>query len=80
VLVDDRDGRVLAELASARQAMSLLARLERSSDGDPPFSLVVLDHRQGGLTEVRSVVSMRPLPRLTTPQVRTSPDRAIERR
>jgi hypothetical protein len=64
LLVDDRDGRVLGELASARQAVRLLGLLDPSPDGDPPLSVVRLDHQQGSLTDVRSWVSTRPLPPL----------------
>jgi hypothetical protein len=62
LLVDDRDGRVLAELASAHQAVRLLGLLECNPHADPPVSLVRLDHQQGGLIGVTSTVSMRPLP------------------
>jgi hypothetical protein len=64
LLVDDRDGKVLAGLASAEQAVRLLSRLERTPQGDPPVSVVRLDHQQGDLTDVTSLVSMRPLPPL----------------
>jgi hypothetical protein len=60
LLVDDRDGRILAELASAGQAARLLGRLERTA----PVRLWRVDHRQNELTEVTSVVSARPLPPL----------------
>jgi hypothetical protein len=62
LLVDDRDGTVLAELASAGQAARLLCRLERGPHGIPPVSVVRLAHEQGSLTDVTSIVSMRPLP------------------
>jgi hypothetical protein len=65
VLVDDRDGRVLAELASAEQAVRMFGRFARSPGGDAQVSVVRLDHQQGGLSEVTSVVSMRPLPPVT---------------
>jgi hypothetical protein len=71
LLVDDRDGRVLAELASAQQAARLLARHARNLDGDSRVSLVRLDHQEGSLTEVTSMVTMRVLPSLTTGRART---------
>ena len=76
LLVDDRDGWVLAELASAQQAVRLLGRLGRNPHGSPTVSVVRLDHQQGDLTDVTSMVSMRPLPPLVArqPKVR-SPDR-----
>jgi hypothetical protein len=79
LLVDDRNGRILAELASARQAEALLARIEGSAYGASPVSLVVLDHRRG-LDEVKSLVSMQALPQPPRrPGPRTpSPDRPID--
>jgi hypothetical protein len=53
---------VFAELASAQQAALLLARHARNRQGDLPVSVVRLDHQQGGLTEITSMVSMRTLP------------------
>jgi hypothetical protein len=61
LLVDDTDGRVLAELASPELAMRVLARLAPSPGGDPHVSLVRLDHHQGDLIGVDSRVAMRPL-------------------
>ncbi len=80
LLVDDRTGRILGELASARQAAGLLARMP--SDGGARFSLVVLDSERGSLAQVKSLVTMRALPMPTAPQgrVEPSPDRAIDRR
>ena len=82
LLVDDRDGSVLTELASARQAARLLARAEGPLDGDVPISVVRVDHHQGSLTEVRSLVAMRPLPPLMVRRgmTKTSADRPIDRR
>jgi ABC-type cobalamin transport system ATPase subunit len=64
LLVDDRDGRVLAELASAHQAVRLLGLLVCNPHADPQVSVVRLDHQQGSLIDVTSMVSMRPLPPL----------------
>jgi hypothetical protein len=70
LLVDDRDGRVLAELASPQQAVRLLGHLAQNLQESPPVSVVRLDHQQGSLTEVTSMVSMRPLLSVTARQAR----------
>ena len=70
LLVDDRDGSVLAELASARQAARVLARHARKPQGDPQVSVVRLDHHRGSLTGTTSIVSMRLLPPLTERRAR----------
>jgi hypothetical protein len=62
LLVDNRDGRVLTELASAEQAVRLLGRVIRDPHGDPAVRLMRLDHQQGSLAETTSMVSIRPLP------------------
>jgi hypothetical protein len=62
LLVDDRDGSVLAELASAQQAVRLLGGLARNLHEGPWVSVARLHHEQGDLTDVRSMVSVRPLP------------------
>jgi hypothetical protein len=74
LLVDNRDGRVLAEFASAWQAALLLCLLERDS---PEVSLVRFHHQQGSLIDITSMVSVRPLPPLSERRARTkrSPDR-----
>jgi hypothetical protein len=64
LLVDDSDGSVLAEFASAEQAVRLLGRLARSPHEGPSVSVVRLHHQQGDLTDVSSMVSVRPLPPL----------------
>jgi hypothetical protein len=61
VLVDDRDGRVIAELASLEQAARLLRRLEAMPQGAPPMRLVRLNRRRRELSEVSSIVAIRPL-------------------
>jgi hypothetical protein len=61
VLVDDRDGSVIAELASPEQAARLLRRLEAMPQGAPPMRLVRLNRRRRELSEVSSVVAIRPL-------------------
>jgi hypothetical protein len=70
LLVDDRDGRVLAELASAQQAVLLLGLLERNPQRTPKISMVRLDHQRGNLTDITSMVSVRPLPPLVTRRAR----------
>jgi len=62
VLVDDRDGTVIAELPSLEQAARLLRQLEALSEEGPPISVARLDRRRGALTDVSSSVAMRPLP------------------
>jgi hypothetical protein len=63
LLVDDRDGRVLAEFAGHLQAARVLARQARNWHGDPQVRLVRLAHQQGSLSDITSMVSIRPLPR-----------------
>jgi hypothetical protein len=77
LLVDDRDGRVLAELSSAQQAAQVLVRHARNTRGDPHVSVVRLDHQQGSLTDITSMVSMRGLPPLLErrARIKSSPDR-----
>jgi hypothetical protein len=62
LLVDDTDGRVLAELASAEQAVRLLGRFTRTPPSRSTVSLVQIDDHEGSLTGISSTVSMRPLP------------------
>jgi hypothetical protein len=59
LLVDERDGRVIGEAASAAQAAQLRRRLETPLDAR--ISLVRLDHEQDRLSAVSSMVAMRPL-------------------
>jgi hypothetical protein len=61
LLVDDRDGGVIAELAGAEQAARLLSRLDSTPEGAPRVSVVRLERRSGQLSDVSSVVAMRPL-------------------
>ena len=60
LLVDDRDGSVIAELASPEQAARLLSRME--PQGGPPISVVRVERHSGDLTDISSIVAMRPLP------------------
>jgi hypothetical protein len=58
-LVDDRDGTVLAERASAEQALRLFGPLMRDPHRRVRISVVVLDHELGGMAEVASIGSMQ---------------------
>jgi hypothetical protein len=57
LVVDDTDGRVLAELWSAEEALKVLEELDPSE----PISLVRLDSAGGSLVHEDSSVSVRPL-------------------
>ena len=61
LLVDDRDGSVIAKLAGPEQAARLLRRLDVGPPGPPPVSVVRLDRTSGQFSEVSSVLAMRPL-------------------
>ena len=77
LLVDDSDGRVLAELASPQQAARVLAAHARNPNGSPTVTVVRIDHQQGDWTDIHSMVSVRVLPPLTTRRAETdgAPDR-----
>ena len=76
LLVDDRDGKVLAELASPQQALRLLRQLKHQPDDGPPVSLVKIDHEESSLTEITSMVSVRPLlPLMAPPRTNQRRDR-----
>jgi hypothetical protein len=64
LLVDDRDGSVLAELSGPQQALRLLARHGGQSQGSLPVSVVRVAHEERSLAGVTSIVSMRTLPPL----------------
>jgi hypothetical protein len=60
LLVDDRDGRIIAELETQEQALRLLAEL--GGDDAPDFlCLVELHERPGAIFGTESSVTMRPL-------------------
>jgi hypothetical protein len=59
-LVDDRDGTVLAERASAEQALRLFGPLVRDPHRRVRVSVVVLDHELASNGEVTSIESMQP--------------------
>jgi hypothetical protein len=60
LLVDDRDGSVIAELTGAEQAARLLSRLYAMPE-PPPVGVVKIDRKSGQMSDVSSVVGMRPL-------------------
>ena len=57
LVVDDTDGRVLAELSTAEEALQLLAEL----DPRQGISVVKLDSYDGGFVHYDSRVAVRPL-------------------
>jgi hypothetical protein len=57
LVVDDTDGRILAELSSATEALQLLADLDPSQR----ISIVKLDSSGGTLVQHDSIVAVRPL-------------------
>jgi hypothetical protein len=69
LLVDERDGGVIAKLAGPEQAQRLLSRLGVQPQGPPQVSVVRLDRTSGQFSEVSSLVAMRPL----TPPVKLGP-------
>jgi hypothetical protein len=62
LLVDDRDGRVVAQLETHEQALNLLERLA-TNDPDMADSLgiVAFRDRQGAVVTTESSVTIRPL-------------------
>lgn len=64
LLVDDRDGRVIAELESPEQALGLLERMAGDDAGTTDhFCIVTLRDRQGEIFGTDSSVTIRPLGR-----------------
>jgi hypothetical protein len=57
LLVDDTDGRVLAEVTSAEEALRILAELEPSQQ----VSLVKVDSAGGSFAHTDSIIAVRPL-------------------
>jgi hypothetical protein len=65
LLVDDTDGRVLAEVTSAEEALRILVELDPSQQ----VSLVKVDSSGGSFVHADSQVAMRPLfPNLRPPR------------
>jgi hypothetical protein len=62
LLVDDRDGRVVAEIASYERATRLLEAMFRSDSQLPEYlCLVELGDHPGALVGTQSSVAIRPL-------------------
>ena len=60
LLVDDSDGRVLAEFDSAERALRLVERLRgRNPDAAAQLCLVHFDDRAGSLSSVSSSLTLR---------------------
>jgi hypothetical protein len=71
LVVDDTDGRIVAEVASLERAVRVLGRcLDGEPQGHPPVSLVRLNDRQGSLGGVTSLMAMRPLTAREVPPAR----------
>ena len=65
LLVDDRDGRVIAELVSHEQALSLLERMAGDDAGSADhYCIVTLNDRQGEIFGAESSVTIRTLDRI----------------
>lgn len=62
LLVDDRDGRVVAELESQEQGLRLLEAMARDDPDTPAYLCIVsFGDRQGEILGVDSSVTVRPL-------------------
>jgi hypothetical protein len=63
LLVDDRDGRVVAELENQDEALRVLEALARDDINIPKwYCLVELDSRHGAIVGMDTSVKIRPLP------------------
>jgi hypothetical protein len=63
LLVDDRDGRVVAELESQEEALRVLEALARDDTTIPEWCcLVELDSRHGAIVGMDTSLEIRPLP------------------
>ena len=63
LLVDDRDGRVVAELENQDEALRVLEALARDDINIPEwYCLVELDSRHGAIVGMDTSVKIRPLP------------------
>jgi hypothetical protein len=64
LLVDDRDGRVVAELESQDEVLRVLEALAREDGSIPPeYCLVEFQSRQGAIVAAESSIRIRPLAR-----------------
>jgi hypothetical protein len=62
-LVDDRDGRVVAELESQDEALRVLEALAQDGGNLPEwYCLVELDSRHGAIIGMDTSLKIRPLP------------------
>jgi hypothetical protein len=63
LLVDDRDGRVVAELENQEEALRVLEALARDDINISEwYCLVELDSRHGAIVGMDTSVKIRPLP------------------
>ena len=63
LLVDDRDGRVVAELESQEEVLRVLEALAREDTTIPEwYCLVELDARHGAIVGMDTSITIRPLP------------------
>jgi hypothetical protein len=58
LVVDDRDGRVVAELESHEEALHLLTTLDRDA---PHLCIVEFHDREGAILGTETSVTLRPL-------------------
>jgi hypothetical protein len=58
-IVDDRDGKRLAEHARAEQALLSFGHFVRDPQVRARISVVLLDHKLGGMVQVTSMRSVR---------------------
>ena len=64
LLVDDRDGRVVAELESQDEVLHALEALAGEDGSIPPdYCLVEFQSRQGAIVAAESSIRIRPLAR-----------------
>ena len=64
LLVDDRDGRIVAELESQEEALLLLERLASNDPDLADYLCIVAFHdHAGSMMETESSVTIRPLQR-----------------
>ena len=62
LLVDDRDGRIVAELESQEEALLVLESLaDEDPDTADSLCIVVFHDRSGGMVGTESSVTLRPL-------------------
>ena len=63
LVVDDRDGRIVAELESEEEALRVLEALAREDTStSPPYCLVEFFSSQGAIFGAETSIKIRPLP------------------